>query len=193
MGMTAENIFNGLQICAQSKCHPDRCGCVMSVFLDKGQLKDAAKRLLEKNYYIEDVTGMDVAEGIEVLYHFDHFDNPGRVVLRVLTDHENPEVPTISDIFSGAQWHERECFDFFGVKFTGHPQFRPLLMPADFTEHPLRKPEKNRQSLYEMLSACEPVPPAKGDRYCFEAPKEPEAPAAPEASDAGQPQTEKKE
>jgi hypothetical protein len=66
-------------------------------------------------------------------------------------------------------------------------------MPADFKEHPLLKSEKNRQSLYEMLSACEPVAPAKGERYCFEAPKEPELLAAPEASDAGQPQTEKKE
>jgi NADH-quinone oxidoreductase subunit C len=165
----------------------------MSVFLDRGQLKDAAKRLLEKNYYIEDVTGLDVAEGIEVLYHFDNFDAPGRIVLRVLSDHENPEVPTISDIFSGAQWHERECFDFFGVKFTDHPQFRPLLMSADFTAHPLLKPEKNRQSLYEMLTGCEPVPPAKGERYCFEAPAPPEPSAATEAPGAGQSQTEKKE
>jgi NADH-quinone oxidoreductase subunit C len=165
----------------------------MSVFLDRGQLKDAAKRLLEKKYYIEDVTGLDVAEGIEVLYHFDNFDNPGRIVLRVLTGRENPEVPTISDIFSGAQWHERECFDFFGVKFTGHPQFRPLLMPADFTEHPLLKPEKNRQSLYEMLSGCEKVSPAKGERYCFEAPPAPEPPEASAPKDAGQSQTEKKE
>jgi NADH-quinone oxidoreductase subunit C len=188
--MTAEKLFEGLNICAQTKCHKDRCGYSLTVFLDKGQLRDAAKRLISKNFYIEDVTGLDVSEGIEVLYHFDSFDNPCRVVLRILADHENPQVPTISDIFSGAQWHERECFDFFGVKFTDHPQFRPLLMPADFTEHPLIKPEKNRQSLYEMLSGCEQVPPAKGERYCFEAPKEPEAPAA---SDADKPQTEKKE
>jgi NADH-quinone oxidoreductase subunit C len=134
-----------------------------------------------------------VAEGIEVLYHFDNFDAPGRIVLRVLTDHENPEVPTISDIFSGAQWHERECFDFFGVIFTGHPQFRPLLMPADLKEHPLLKSEKNRQSLYETLTACEQVPPAKGERYCFEAPAPPEPPPAADAADAGKAPMEAKE
>jgi NADH-quinone oxidoreductase subunit C len=127
------------------------------------------------------------------LYHFDHFEKPERIVLRVLTNHENPEVPTISDIFSGAQWHERECFDFFGVKFIDHPQFRPLLMPADFTAHPLLKPEKSRQSLYETLSGCDPIAPAKGEMYCFEAPKEPEPEKAAEAPAASPVQTEKKE
>jgi NADH-quinone oxidoreductase subunit C len=191
--MTVDTLFDGLQVCARTNCQYDRCGYVMSVFLDKGQLKDAAKRLLEKNYHIEDVTGVDVAEGIEVLYHFDNFDAPGRIVLRVLTGHENPEVPTLSDVFSGAQWHERECFDFFGVVFTGHPQLRPLLLPADLKEHPLLKSEKNRQSVYETLTACDPVPPAKGERYCFEAPAPPEPPPAADAAEAGKAPMEAKE
>ncbi len=191
--MNARNLFDGLPLVAKTQCRPEQCGCVMAVFLDKDQLRDAAQRLLEKNYHIEDITGVHVAEGIEVLYHFDNFDTPGRIVLRVLTDHDQPELPTISDVFSGAQWHERECFDFFGVVFTGHPHFRPLLMPADVQLHPLLKPEKNRQSLYETLTGCDPVAPAKGERYCFEAPEAPAPSSASESSNAGKSQTEKKE
>lgn len=168
---TSDNLFEGLAVCAQAICRYGSCGCVMSAFLDKGQLRDAARRLLEKGYFIEDITGVDFAEGIEVQYHFDHYDRPGRVTLRVLTSRDNPEAPSISDIFSGAQWHERECFDFFGVRFTHHPQFRPLLLPADLKSHPLLKPEKNRISLYGVLEGCEPPGPAVGERYRFAPPE----------------------
>ncbi|MDA8402791.1 MAG: NADH-quinone oxidoreductase subunit C [Desulfobacteraceae bacterium] len=182
----SENRFEGLPICAQTGCRYEQCGCVMTVFLDTNQLKAAAQRLFEAGYHIEDIAGADFAEGIEVLYHFDHFDHPGRVTVRVLTSHDDPEIPTISDIFSGAQWHERECFDFFGVKFSDHPQFRPLLLPAEFAQHPLLKPEKNRESLYLFLGGCDPVTPSKGERYHFEAPEPAEA-----IADADQSRTEK--
>jgi len=197
---TSENLLEGLDICAQTRCRYEQCGCVTAVFLDQVQLRAAASRLFEAGYHIEDVTGVDFAEGIEVIYHFDHFDHPvdypARVTLRVLTDHESPEVPTISDIFSGAGWHERECFDFFGVTFSDHPQFRPLLLPAEFDQPPLLKPEKNRESLYAFLGACEPVKPVKGERYHFEASVEApvEAQKTPEAlasSDTGQSRPEK--
>ena len=61
-----------------------------------------------------------------------------------------PSVPSIVSVFSGADWHERECFDFFGVVFENHPNLKPLLLPDDLGFHPLLK-EKNRQSLYAVL------------------------------------------
>lgn len=175
--MTVENLFDGLQICAGTRSDGKQCGVEMTFFLDGGQLKAAAQRLLSRDFFIEDVMGVHFREGIEVLYHFEHFDQPGRVVLRVLTDPENPQVPTISDIFQGALWHERECADYFGIKFVGHPQPRPLLLPADFDGHPLLKPEKNRESLYAMLAACEPIKPVRGERYSFEPVETPAAAA----------------
>jgi len=48
-------------------------------------------------------------------------------------------LPTISSVHPGANWHERETHDFFGVQFTGHPDMSPLLLPEDADFHPLRK------------------------------------------------------
>ena len=53
-------------------------------------------------------------------------------------------------VFSGADWHERECFDFFGVEFLNHPGLNPLLLPDDMDAHPLIK-EKDRRSIFSLL------------------------------------------
>jgi NADH-quinone oxidoreductase subunit C len=61
------------------------------------------------------------------------------VVVRARVPREEPEVPTISGVFPGANWHERETHEFFGIKFRGHPDLSPLLLPEDAAYHPLRK------------------------------------------------------
>jgi len=76
---------------------------------------------------------------MEVVYDFSHWHVLWRVVIRVRIPRDNPEVPTISEIFSGANWHERETHDFFGIKFIGHPNLEPLLLPEDADYHPLLK------------------------------------------------------
>jgi NADH-quinone oxidoreductase subunit C len=68
-----------------------------------------------------------------------------------LTSHERPEVPSISSIFSGAAWHERECFDFHGIIFINHPDLKPLLLPDDADFHPLRKEAEGRRSLSKIF------------------------------------------
>lgn len=75
----------------------------------------------------------------EVVYDFNHFDGLCRVVVRTVLDRDNPEVPTISALYPGANWHEREQHDFFGIKFSGHPDLSPLLLPEDADFHPLLK------------------------------------------------------
>ena len=52
---------------------------------------------------------------------------------------DNPEIATILKVFPGANWHERETHDFFGIRFLGHPNLTPFLLPEDATYHPLRK------------------------------------------------------
>ena len=64
---------------------------------------------------------------------------PLRAVVRTRVPRAQPELPTISTVFPGANWHERETHDFFGIRFLGHPNLKPLLLPEDATFHPPRK------------------------------------------------------
>ena len=61
------------------------------------------------------------------------------VRLKLACDGENPTAPTLSDLWAGANWHERETWELFGVQFTGHPHLVKLLLPEPFEGHPLRK------------------------------------------------------
>ncbi|WP_433352473.1 NADH-quinone oxidoreductase subunit C [Microtetraspora malaysiensis] len=61
------------------------------------------------------------------------------LLARTRVPREDPRLPTATGVFRGADWHERETFEMFGVVFDGHPDLRPLLLPDGFEGHPLRK------------------------------------------------------
>lgn len=107
----------------------------------------AAVSILDNNeFFIESITGVDwIKENqLEVVYDFSRYDfDLCRVVIRTRLDRSNPEVPTITKIYAGANWHERETHDFFGIKFIGHPHLIPLLLPEDADFHPLLKDFKS--------------------------------------------------
>jgi NADH-quinone oxidoreductase subunit C len=144
-----------LPVISRSKMSPDQTGTVESVFIHAQDLFNAVKHLYDAGYFIEDLSVVDTSDGFLVVYHFDHYTAPGRIALRVLVSHETPEIPSISGIFSGADWHERECHDFFGVAFTGHPNPVPLLLPEDADFHPLLKNAAERKRLSEIMTPGE--------------------------------------
>lgn len=76
---------------------------------------------------------------MEIVYDFNHYSSFCRLTVRVRVPRSNPKIPTISAIYPGADWHERETHDFFGIKFIGHPNLIPLLLPEDADYHPLLK------------------------------------------------------
>ena len=131
-------------------------GCHFDLWLDANQLLPAVRRLFDHGYFIEDIVGVDVQEGILLVYHFDRYEAAQRVALRLTVPHSAKKAPSISAVFSGADWHERECFDFFGVEFENHPGLKPLLLPDDLDLHPLMK-EKDRRSLYALLPLAQAV------------------------------------
>ena len=116
-------------------------GYHLDVDLPPEKVVAAAEILNRENFFIEAVTGVDWIDDqqLEVVYDFNHFTELCRVVVRSRVDRSNPEIPTISHIYQGANWHERETHDFFGIKFTGHPNLEPLLLPEDADFHPLLK------------------------------------------------------
>jgi NADH-quinone oxidoreductase subunit C len=102
--------------------------------------KPAPKKKAEEGEEVPETPPEEPPEPqMEVVYDFSHWTTLCRIVVRTRIPRANPEVPTISDIFSGANWHERETHDFFGIKFIGHPDLKPLLLPEDADYHPLLK------------------------------------------------------
>jgi NADH-quinone oxidoreductase subunit C len=126
-------------------------GVVASVSLTPETILDAVAVLDKEGYLLEDVMASDLKEGFEIAYHFSLFEGKSRLVLRLITPHDTPRVPSISGIFPGANWHERECFDFFGIDFSGHPNLHYLLLPEDFEGHPLIKDDKARKGLADLM------------------------------------------
>ena len=88
-----------------------------------------------------DVCGADYPareERFEVIYHFLSPHLNQRIRVKLSTDEMTP-VPSITEVFRGADWFERETYDLFGVTFSGHPDLRRILTDYGFDGHPLRK------------------------------------------------------
>ncbi len=105
------------------------------------QVVSVAEVLDKEGLSLDTITGVDwMAEGqMEVVYDYFHPGKALRAVVRTRVPRDNPELPTIHKVFPGANWHERETHDFFGIRFLGHPNLTPFLLPEDATFHPLRK------------------------------------------------------
>ncbi len=116
-------------------------GYDLDVTVPPGRVADAARMVDAAGFMIEAVTGVDwMADGqFEIVYDFTDVATGRRAVLRARVARSEPALPTISGVFPGANWHERETHDFFGITFTGHPDLTPLILPEDADFHPLRK------------------------------------------------------
>lgn len=128
----------------------EKSGSYIDISIDTDALVDASQVLFEAGYFMEDLSGVDVSEGIWLIYHFDRYDVSSRLTLRVLVPHGKPTAPSLCGIFKGADWHERECFDFYGVRFEGHPNLKPLLLPDDIDRPPLLK-EKGKMPILGLI------------------------------------------
>ncbi|MDD2707504.1 MAG: NADH-quinone oxidoreductase subunit C [Verrucomicrobiae bacterium] len=89
-----------------------------------------------------DVCGVDHGEKtprFEVVYHLYSFKHGQYLRVKTRVDGEKPELPSVSSLWQTANWHEREVFDMMGIRFTGHPDLRRILMWDEYPYHPLRK------------------------------------------------------
>jgi NADH-quinone oxidoreductase subunit C len=92
--------------------------------------------------FLSDVSCIDrfpVEPRFELNYHLVSIPHRAVIRLRVRAHGNDPVVPTVTPVWTTANWHEREIFDLFGVRFDGHPDMRRILMPEDWEGYPLRK------------------------------------------------------
>ena len=85
------------------------------------------------------LSGVDAHAQVEVVYHLHSLTKLHKIVLKVSMHKANPVTQTVTGVWRGANWFERECYDLMGVRFEGHPDLRRLLLPDDWEGHPLRK------------------------------------------------------
>lgn len=130
-----------------------RTGSAVLVVVETANIVKMAEGFYAEGYYLEDVSGLDALEGAVSVYHFDHFDKVNaRVTALCLQPHGNAVFPSISAVYQGAEWHERETRDFFGYTYEGNPNFIPLLLADDMADvHPLVKEEANRAALLALF------------------------------------------
>ncbi|HLF70768.1 MAG TPA: NADH-quinone oxidoreductase subunit C [Dehalococcoidia bacterium] len=109
---------------------------------DLHNVLSTAKRNSDLSFdFLRNLCGVDYEdEGFEVVYHLYSYAHGYNVTIKCRLGRDNPKVDTASDIWRGADWHEREARDMFGIVFEGHPNLVPLLLPDDMLDHfPLRK------------------------------------------------------
>ncbi|HHN64990.1 MAG TPA: NADH-quinone oxidoreductase subunit C [Nitrospirae bacterium] len=98
--------------------------------------------------YLKDLCGVDYLGRkpvrFEVVYTLYSMKHGHMIRLKAEVSEDDPAIDSVIGIWRGADWHERECYDMFGIEFRGHPDLRRILLPEDWEGHPLRKdyPEK---------------------------------------------------
>lgn len=81
----------------------------------------------------------EVEERVELMTTVANLTDGNRVTFSTTLPTENPKIPTLVGVYAGANWHEREAAEMFGIEFEGHPNPAPLYLPDAFEGHPLRK------------------------------------------------------
>ena len=85
------------------------------------------------------ISAVEYDSKFEIVYHVTSYENKLFLELITSTPKEDPSVDSISSIWGGANWQERESLDLMGIKFHNHPKLERILLPKDFVYHPLRK------------------------------------------------------
>jgi NADH-quinone oxidoreductase subunit C len=118
----------------------------MTIWVDRAHIREACAVLKEYPAcpfdFLSDVTCVDwypAEPRFEVVYHLLSIPKKERIRLKVRLNGASPAVESLTSVWPGANYFEREVFDLFGVRFTGHPYLRRILMPEDWEGHPLRK------------------------------------------------------
>ena len=138
--LTAATVASEIQ--ARFGIAPAVTGGEVNVTVSREQWVDAARFVRDTLgcRYFNWLTAVDLKDqGLEVLVRLDHLEAVVAVTLRTRLEPGTTRCPSLTGLFRGANWMERECYDMFGVTFEGHPDLRRILLGDDWEGHPLRK------------------------------------------------------
>jgi NADH-quinone oxidoreductase subunit C len=115
----------------------------LTVEVAPGNLLEACRVLKHQLGFerVSTITAVDrypLSPRFEVVYHLHSVKSRQRIRIKTRVD-EDAELDSVTSVWRGANWYEREVFDLFGVRFANHPDLRRIMMPDDWTGHPLRK------------------------------------------------------
>lgn len=114
----------------------------LSIYIDRSQIREAVAALKPVFNFLSDVTCVDwypQEPRFHLAYHLLSHSLKERVRLKVAVAGNDAVVESIFPVFPSCNFFEREVFDLFGVRFTGHPELRRIMLPDDYEGHPLRK------------------------------------------------------
>jgi NADH-quinone oxidoreductase subunit C len=119
----------------------------VSVMVKKGRLKEIMEYLHDTPELccslLKELCGVDYLgkkePRFEVIYQLYSITHRHALRIRAEVPEDDPTIESVVSIWDGANWLERECYDMFGIRFTGHPDLRRILMPEDWEGYPLRK------------------------------------------------------
>ena len=124
-------------------------------FIPAGQIHSLAKQLKEGEEtqfdYLFCLTGVDMIKYLGVVYHMRSTKFGHELVLKVKTeDRENPAFDTLSDIWRGAEFLEREVYDLLGIRFNNHPDLRRIFLDENWVGYPFRKDYTDAVNIIEL-------------------------------------------
>lgn len=135
---------------------PSRPPCLI---ISKERIAAVCRLLKDSDFafdMLECITGIDNGPGpktMEVIYHLTSIPNEAQLALRVILDRTENEpliIDSVCGVWKTAEWLEREVFDLLGIRFTGHPDLRRILLPHDWVGYPLRKDYKTDEYYHHV-------------------------------------------
>ena len=116
----------------------------ITLWIDPARIVEVCSHLRRDQNFerISAVTAVDFWPAdprFEVVYHLHSLERNLRLRLKCRVSGESPEIDSVTSVWRGANWYEREVFDLFGIRFRNHPNLKRILMPEDWEGYPLRK------------------------------------------------------
>lgn len=136
-----QNIISSLKTKFQDNVTVESIGNSINIQTSKENFYSLVKYLADEKIapYFSFLTAVDYSDRIDLIYYFYNIDQNMSIKIKTFTEKISPKIQSIALIYKGADYHEREVFDLFGVVFENHPNLKRLLTPDDFEGYPMRK------------------------------------------------------